>query len=146
MRHPLHAYLAESNRVLSGDNQTGHGSYETFKNSSFASQAPRFLDYWLAMHEDLHDFFEKPMHILLYENLKKSTVQEVKNCMQFLGLEMSPAIEHCIANDKEAKFKRKSMGKEETDRIYGLLPTDLIQKFDRTYQLVLNLFEITEIH
>ena len=140
MRHPLHAYVAETNRKHSG-NQTGYASPEVFRNSSFASEAQFFLDYWLSIHEDLHHFFGKPLHIVLYDNLINSPVQEVRECLRFLGLEMSPDTELCIKNYKDSKFKRKSRSKEDKDQILGLLSTEQIQRFDQAYDLILSIFK-----
>ncbi|KAL5017001.1 hypothetical protein ScPMuIL_006590 [Solemya velum] len=105
IRNPFDALLAEFNRRVGG--HRGHATEEHFRDGTvwerYVTQMSRA---WVAMNYDWLRF-DRSLHVIFYENLKRNVTREVIELLRFLNSEVSSEDMSCMESNSDGKFRRK---------------------------------------
>ena len=82
---------------------------------------------------------------LNYEKLKSGDViDELRPCLEFIGIEIDKDKEFCIRKEQEGNYHRPSMNPEELDLIFNQSFTqEELTKFKNIHEDILKRFEVT---
>ena len=108
VRDPVDTLLAEWNRQNSGESHTGIAPIKSFSNKNkWNNYVYKQLILWYNLYTYYVDEYQfDQLHILRYENLKLNLGLEMKNVLNFLGLDFDKNVEDCAMQNQKGSFKR----------------------------------------
>ena len=140
IRNPLQSFIAETNRILTGGSPIRHASIAQWKNITYVDNfTEKFLPFWKKIHHRILDNkFQKPIHLVQFEDMKTNLIGELTKILEFLKMEMNSEIEECILQDPNGIYKRPQRSKEELDIILSKFTESHLKQASEAYEYMIH--------
>ena len=135
IRNPLHSFIAETNRILTGGSPIHHASIAQWKNITYVDNfTGKFFPFWKKIHHRILDNYFKPIHLVQFEEMKTNLIEELTKILEFLKMEMNSEIKECILRDPDGIYKRPQRSKEESDIILSRFNESHFKQSSEAYE------------
>ena len=140
IRKPMDAFIAEYYRAITG----AHTGVVKLTNSSIDKKkwntyVHTNLTGWHLLHKFWLGRRNLKFYILQYEKLRTNTRYELKKVLNFLQMKVSDSTMHCVLENAEGSFHRKTLQEHKSELLLGLLDDKTKNRIKLIYENILSI-------